>query len=79
MDSFTLKYFREETVRFRQAFGDKLIMANQEKKDALIKGYSHVYFNTEVSNEEEKCFLVETFDRTIQEFNRRNMYFMVGI
>lgn len=74
MENFTLDYFKEETVRFRQGMGNKLIMDNPDKRHLLHYGYTMVYIQTKVANPQERRFLVDTYISNATEFTRREFY-----
>lgn len=76
--TFTLRYFMDESARFRQVMGNKPIMTNADQREAALKGYTHVYLNLQCTDEELERAAI-TFEANISEFNRRVLFLEVGI
>ena len=70
---FTPAYFREELLRFREAFGNRAVMEDHDKRDRSFKGFTLVYLQTSGTTEEmAQCAAL--FQSTAAEFQRRCYY-----
>ena len=67
---FSIDYFREELLRFREVMQDREIMYDVDRRDRAVKGLSHVYLNTESLDE---CSQ-NLYWASMQEFFMRSMY-----
>lgn len=83
--SFTEKYFHDEIVRLRQAWGTKDFWAmSDEKRQKMIDGLSFVYLN--IVNEDGSTPTSEQieqwagiFQSTLTEYSRREFYMKTRI
>lgn len=66
-NKFTKEYFREEIVKFRQAWGDKRNWQDPEKLSRGFQGLLYVYTNVEDLGEDEINLMIATKE----EFERR--------
>jgi hypothetical protein len=71
---FTVEYFKEELIRFRDVMGNRAIMSNEAKRDRALGGFTMVYLNTQTFNEKDKEFVSSMFRVTVDEFNKRAWY-----
>ncbi len=70
---FTPAYFREELLRFREAFGNRAIMKDRDKRDRAFKGFTLVYLQIQGTTEEMADCAMH-FQSTAAEFERRCLY-----
>ncbi len=68
--TFTPDYFRAELLRFREAFGNRAIMADYAKREEARKGFTFVYLGVRCA-ENELQGIADLFLSTCTEFDRR--------
>lgn len=71
MHQFSLEYFNQELMRFREIMGNREIMLNIDKREVAFAGFCHVYFNTQTNNGEDESYITSTFKAITDEFTNR--------